>query len=235
MSNEIFTRALTMTQPLPPISRSLPRIAVRIAVILALAYGAHLLMGWTLTRLNALPPGESSLMLTSLMMMVLVAYALLIAIPFVPGVEIGLSLLLMQGPPIALPVYLASVGGLLLAYFVGRLVPSASTCRVLMDLRLRSAAALVGQVSSLPPNARLDLLADRLPKWLGPRLILWRYPVLALLINLPGNAIIGGGGGISMIAGISRLYAPIATVVTVFLAVLPVPLGIWFFGIGLLP
>ena len=224
-----------MTPPLPPLSRSLSRIAVKIAVILALAYGAHLLMDWTLTRLKALPPGESSLMLTSLMVMVLVAYALLIAVPFVPGVEIGLSLLLLQGPPIALPVYLASVSGLLLAFFVGRLVPPAWTCRVLMDLRLRSAAALVGQVSNLPPEARLDLLAGRLPQRLGPHLILWRYPVLALLINLPGTTIIGGGGGINMIAGISRLFVPIATVVTVFLAVLPVPLGIWFFGIGFLP
>jgi hypothetical protein len=234
MANDLRANADTVTPEPPPLPRSLPRILMRVATVLAVAYGAHLLTDWTMDRLKALPPEESSLMLTSLLVMILAAYAFLIAIPFVPGVEIGLSLLLMQGPPLALPVYLASVAGLLIAYFTGRFLPSGWICRALLDLRLVRAARFFDEISTLTPSERLELLSDRLPGWLGPHILRWRYPLLALLINLPGTTIIGGGGGISMIAGLSRLYAPVATVVTVFLAVLPVPLGIWFFGIGLL-
>ncbi len=224
-----------MTQPPPALSRSLPRILLRIALILALAFGAHLLMDFALTGLKALPPGETSLMLTSVMALVLVAYAILIAVPFVPGVEIGLSLLVMQGPPIAPLVYLASVAGLLLAYFCGRWIPAASIRRLLLDLRLARAAIWMDQIGAASPEERVALLADRLPGWLGPHLLRWRYVMLGVLINLPGTTVIGGGGGISMVAGLSRLFAPLATALTFVVAVLPVPLGIWFFGIGLLP
>lgn len=235
MANEHCANPPIMTQPPPPFSRSLARILFRIAVILALAYGAHLLMDWVLTRLMDLPHGMQSVMLTSVLLLVLVAYALLIAIPYVPGVEIGLSLLLLQGPPIAPLVYLASVAGLMIAYFAGRLLPPEWIGRTLLDLRLVRAAALIDQIGALPPQDRLSLLSDRLPRRIGPQLVRWRYLMLAVLINLPGTMVIGGGGGICMIAGLSRLFAPAATVFTFFMAVLPVPFGIWFFGIGLLP
>jgi len=235
MQNGPLQSSNAVTRTPLPLSRSLQRILIRLAAILALAYGAHLLMDWVLTRLNALPAGEQSLMLTSVLVLILMAYALLIAIPFVPGVEIGLSLLLLQGPAIAPLVYLASVAGLLIAYFVGRLLPEVWIHRTLLDVRLVRAATLLDQISALPPARRIDLLSDRLPRSIGPFLLRWRYLMLALLINLPGTTIIGGGGGICMIAGLSRLFNPIATVLTFLLAVLPIPFGIWFFGIGLLP
>jgi hypothetical protein len=53
---------------------------------------------------------------------------------------------------------------------------------------------------------------------------------LACLFNLPGNVVLGGGGGIALLAGLSRLYAPLPMAVTVALAVAPVPLAIWIWG-----
>ena len=76
-------------------------------------------------------------------------------------------------------------------------------------------------------------MCERLPDWLGHRLIKWRYLGLAAVINIPGNSIVGGGGGICMVAGLSRIFTPTATLVTIALAVSPVPLLIWFFGIEL--
>ncbi len=216
---------------LPP----LLRLLLRAATVLALAYAAHLLMNWTSARLKALPEGESSVMLTSLLVLILAAYAVLIAIPFVPGVEIGLALLLMQGPPVAPLVYAASVAGLYLAYVVGRWLPLAVIRRTLSDLGLARAASLIDRVDPLRPEDRLSLLSDRLPAWLGRHVVRWRYLLLAVLVNFPGTTLIGGGGGIAMIAGLSRLFTPWATAVTFLVAVLPVPLGIWFFGIGRLP
>ena len=49
----------------------------------------------------------------------LVVYALLLAIPFVPGVEIGIALLIMQGPAIAPFVHAATVAGLLISFAIG--------------------------------------------------------------------------------------------------------------------
>ncbi|WP_170941102.1 hypothetical protein [Antarctobacter heliothermus] len=46
---------------------------------------------------------------------------------------------------------------------------------------------------------------------------------------------IGGGGGILFLTGLSRLFKPAAVALTVALAVMPVPLAVWVFGIDILP
>jgi len=58
--------------------------------------------------------------------------------------------------------------------------------------------------------------------------------LLALLINLPGNSLIGGGGGILLVAGPSRLFSLPALVVTLILATAPVPLAVWLMGANIL-
>ena len=60
-----------------------------------------------------------------------------------------------------------------------------------------------------------------------------RYLAMALAINTPGNSIIGGGGGIMMLAGPSRSFTPLPTFLTVVLAVSPVPLAVAFPGLRL--
>jgi hypothetical protein len=59
----------------------------------------------------------------------------------------------------------------------------------------------------------------------------YRYVALALAVNTPGNSVIGGGGGIMMIAGLSGLFTPAATFLTVAVAVSPVPLAMMFLGL----
>jgi hypothetical protein len=48
--------------------------------------------------------------------------------------------------------------------------------------------------------------------------------MIAIMLNLPGNALIGGGGGIGLIAGMSRLYPFPKFILLVSLAVTPLPL-----------
>jgi hypothetical protein len=43
-------------------------------------------------------------------------------------------------------------------------------------------------------------------------------------LNLPGNTLLGGGGGIALMAGLSGLYPMPAYLTTVAIAVAPVPL-----------
>lgn len=169
-----------------------------------------------------------------MMVILLVVYAVLIAIPFVPGVEIGLSLLVMEGAWIAPFIYLSTFAGLMLAYAAGELFPYPRLHRALHDLRLHKACRLLEAFHPLPRDQRLAVLRDRAPRWLRPFVSRYRYVLLAALVNLPGNAILGGGGGILFVAGFSRLFTPMGAAITLALAVMPVPLAVWLFGINLL-
>ena len=71
------------------------------------------------------------------------------------------------------------------------------------------------------PGVELGVLSqNRLPSFLSK----YRYLTIALLFNLPGNYLIGGGGGISLACGISRRFSWKWFLLTVVLAVSPVPL-----------
>jgi hypothetical protein len=59
-----------------------------------------------------------------------------------------------------------------------------------------------------------------------------RYLLVALLVNLPGNALLGCGGGIALSPGLSRVFQPAAMVATLAVAVSPVPLAVWTFGLS---
>ncbi|GAB5446381.1 hypothetical protein [Gymnodinialimonas sp.] len=210
------------------------RTALRGAVVLAVAVAAVQLMSLSMALTERLPDASQGPMQGALLLTALALYALMIATPFVPGVEIGVALLLLRGASIAPAVYLATLAGLILAFVIGRLVPPATLARTFRDLRLRRAAELITRNATLAPGEREAALRRRLPRLLRAPLTRWRYATLALLINLPGNAFLGGGGGLLMAAGLSRLFAPRQTLLTLLIAVLPVPLTIWWFGTGML-
>lgn len=216
---------------LPPVWFGALRLAIRVALILAAVYGIHLLMDWATTRAEAI--GSESLMI-GLFATLLLAYALLIAVPFMPGIEIGVGLLIMKGAAIAPLVYSATVIGLLIAFLAGRFIPHKWLHDILADLRLKSACRLVNRLAPLDGEARLNILTERAPNWLKPLVGPWRYLVLAALVNLPGNSVVGGGGGIAFTAGFSRLFRPGWTALTIAVAVAPVPLMVWLWGTNIL-
>ncbi|MEI4263925.1 hypothetical protein [Roseovarius sp. D0-M9] len=207
------------------------RVALRLILLLMLAYGVHLLAGWLSARTATLHPGAQ----VSLLVALLLVYSVLIATPFVPGVEIGLMLLAVEGAWIAPWIYVATVAGLLLAYGLGEWVPYARLHRILADLYMRRVCALLEHIHPLSREERVMLVHNNAPKWLRPFISRYRYLLLAVVINLPGNAVIGGGGGIMFLAGLSRLFRPATVALTLALAVMPVPLAVWAFGIDIMP
>ncbi len=224
----------TDTPPSPRRSRILARHALRIAFIVAMVWAARALLGWISIQTNA--PDALVSPSWPLLFAILVAYALLIAIPFVPGVEIGVVLLMVEGAEVAPLVFAATLGGLSIAFLAGWLLPYATLHRLASDLRLQRLAAWIDRIAPLPPAHRLALLADRLPRWLLPLARGQRYILLGLLINLPGSSLIGGGGGLCLMAGLTRLYRPVPTLLTLAIAVAPVPIVVWIAdtnGIGL--
>lgn len=209
----------------------LARFALKLVLIAAIVFAILKVLDWAQEHAEA--TGSGGLML-GVLAMLLLAYALLLAVPFVPGIEIGVSLLLMKGADVAPFVYVATVLGLSLSFMAGRCVPYRWLNATLADLHLKRACHLVGHLESMTREERLAHLTARLPNAIAPWVRSGRYLLLAALFNIPGNAVLGGGGGIAFVTGFSRLFQPWAVILTIVLAVLPVPLSVWLLGTGVL-
>ncbi|NMG44581.1 hypothetical protein GPA22_12680 [Aromatoleum toluvorans] len=162
---------------------------------------------------DAMGPGD--------IVLAVLAYMLALALPFVPGVEIGLMIIMLFGAAGAIAVYAATIAGLGLAFAAGRLIPA----RSLMHLLERVGVAI--------PDEPLDAAMRGLVAggrtggaWrrVVARLLAYRYLTLAVAFNLPGNSVLGGGGGIALLCGASRQFAWHWFVLTVAVATAPVPL-----------
>ncbi len=162
-------------------------------------------------------------MIHGIIMSGVVFYILATAVPFVPGVEIGLALIFAFGVRIVPVVYVATVAALTLSYCAGRLVPERWLAACFKWLGLQRAAALVKSLSGLQGEARVNQLLEHAPKRFVPWLMRHRFLALIALINLPGSALLGGGGGISMAVGMSRLVSLPMFFAAALVGVAPVP------------
>lgn len=161
-------------------------------------------------------------------------YAGLMAVPFVPGVEIGLAMIAMLGVKIVPLVYCATLFGLSLSFLIGRFIPFSTLASGARLLRFHRVGALLDSIEPLPAEMKLAFLTERAPNRLIPLLLRHRYVALVVLFNVPGNFLIGGGGGIALVAGLSRLFSIPAFLATVALAVSPVPLLLLLLGPGII-
>ena len=169
-------------------------------------------------------------MIHGIIIISLIVYTALIAIPFVPSVEVGWGLMLLLGADLAPLVYLFTVVGLSMSFMGGRLIPESRLQTFLENLSLTKASRLVEKLRTLDTEQRLSLLLSRASAKFTPNLLRHRYLAVAVALNIPGNTVIGGGGGISLVAGMSRLFGLCRFVLTLAVAVAPVPLLIVIFG-----
>jgi hypothetical protein len=206
--------------------RPVLRIVLRVVIFVLLIWLTHVAVGWLMVKIEDLENAAG--VRIGVLGALLLVYVLLMAVPFVPGAEIGISLMMLEGGALAPFVYSGTLLGLSLAYFVGRRVDCAVFKQVATDLRLTGVSDLIDDIAPLSGEQRQKLLQTRLPKWVPTAVIRYKYVVLGLLLNLPGNAIIGGGGGLALTAGFSGLYAPRPTVLALAIAVAPVPAMVYF-------
>lgn len=213
-----------------PKSTGWPGLILKIALLfgfIALAtWGAHLMRD--ALDLQIRPDNEQQVHRT--IMVGAVAYIVLLAIPFVPGAEIGVTLLAGFGAQIAPLIYVCTVAAMMLAYTIGRFLPITMLEKVFRVLRMRRAADLVARAAPLSKEERLEMLLQGQSARVLKLALRYRFVALALAVNTPGNSIIGGGGGIMMMAGLSGIFSPLPTLLTVLLAVSPVPLAVLFLG-----
>ena len=218
-----------MTNSVPPIRRGW-KILFRIALVISFIICVNYFVQWLGIQLedNILPANEH--MIHRIIVISILVYTLLIAIPFVPSVEIGLGLILVLRAKLAPLVYLFTIIGLSLSFLVGQLIPESRLQSFLEELSLTRASRLVEKMKPLNTEQRLSLLLSHAPAKFIPTLLRHRYLAVAVALNIPGNTVIGGGGGISLVAGMSRLFRFWRFLLLVAIAVAPVPLFIVLCG-----
>lgn len=206
--------------PPPCAPRRRPLLWAGLYAVLLFGGAALAAQGDLLSEVRALV--ESERLEAPMLAAILLLYALLLACPFVPGAEIGLLLLVAFGAEMAVPVYLATVAGLTLAFSIGRTASGPVLSRAPGRIH---PARLAARLDAWPEEPGRTGTGRPLPFWLRT-LLRRRAAALILLFNTPGNAVLGGGGGIAMAAGISRLFSFRSFLASTAIAVAPVPLAV---------
>lgn len=200
------------------------RVSVIVGLYGALLAGGNMGSGWLVEHFredfgSVIQSHEAHIMMAGILI-----FALFMALPFVPGIEISLALLALFGAKIVIAVYAATVLALSLSWWIGKSVPLGLVVRFFDVLGFQRANELVQGLESLDAFQRLERLIQHAPKRFVSILLSHRYVAIICALNVPGNAIIGGGGGIALLAGISGLFRFPLFLAAVALAALPVPM-----------
>lgn len=209
---------------LPPSLRQIGRVLLIIALLGSLYMGGSVVTEWVEQQLQNWSTQKS----IGVLLVLTLVYAVLLAIPFVPGVELGWALLMALGVKGLVLVYPATLLGLCTSFLIGRWIPIRAIERLLRWLHLYRAEQLLATVEPLDSQNRFAMLIAKAPSKLIPILHRHRYIALAVAFNLPGNSLIGGGGGIALLAGVSRLFTFQAFFLLVCIATAPIPITLLF-------
>jgi hypothetical protein len=202
----------------------------RLLVILAVALLFSVVGTWTASQFSLQIFPHRGPLFDAMLLLTVLAYILLMAIPFMPGIELGLGLILLLGAKGAVLAYVCTLIALSISFFVGRVVPPRLVCRFFHWLHLNSARSLIAELEPLGYQGRLALLYERAPSRFTPFLLEHRYLAIAIAVNIPGNALIGGGGGIGLIAGMSMIVKFRAYIAVLAMAIAPLPLTLALYG-----
>ncbi len=132
-----------------------------------------------------------------------IGYGLILMLPFMPALEAGLLIMSLYGVDGVIGTYVATVFALFLSFLLG--------CFFINKGQLSWFENRPISMLELSSNGLLNRALKKILNTASAR----PYLCLALLLNMPGNVMIGGGGGIAMVAGASgtlRLYKYVLTV-----------------------
>ena len=152
------------------------KISLIVGFLVLVNYGGSLVV----EQINfQLWPEHEHLMITVLWFAIVV-YVLWMALPFVPGIELGLALMVMLGTRGIVLVYLCTLLSLSLSFTIGRLIPLNGFARFLGWLHLYKAQDLVLQLEPLNSEEKLNFLLRTAPSKVIPFLLKHRYLTIAI-------------------------------------------------------
>jgi len=152
-----------------------------------------------------------------------ILYIGLMASPFLPGIEVGVIFMMLLGWQGTVLIYLCTLIALTLSFGIGRILPPHILASFLGWLHMSRAEHTLREFDATPPEERLKFITEKTSTGATPSLLKRRYWLLAGLLNMPGNVVIGGAGGIAMLAGMSRLYSFPKYLLLIAVAILPGP------------
>ena len=203
----------------------------RITIVLIVIVGLNLTGTWIGHQVNFQIFPRHDPFLHAAVMAAAIIYILLMATPFMPGIEVGMAVMVLLGYKSALLIYLCTLIALSVSYLIGKYFPLYLVHRFLQWLSLHKANKLICEMEPLERSERLELLNRKAPSKIAPFLLNHLYLTIAVALNMPGNALIGGGGGIGLVVGMSGVVPFYKYFATMAIAVLPVPLTIYLQGI----
>lgn len=118
-------------------------VAWKLALLILLLILASYLGDWVMSQFSPHLTPSTEPALHRLIMIAIMVYILLMTLPFVPGAEIGLGMMVMFGPKIVPLVYGSTVIALVLSFLFGRLVPQHVIAEILETVRLKRAAQVI--------------------------------------------------------------------------------------------
>lgn len=199
-------------------------LAAKVVLFLGLLLFMNYAMGWIASLVAFQMWPEYADMAAFILFASIFSYVLLLAIPFLPGIEVGLMIMSMLGPKGIVIVYLCTIISLSLSFTLGKLIPPRYLARAFGWFHMNRARDLILSLEPMDREERLQFLTHRAPSRIVPFLVRHRYLIIGALFNLPGNALIGGGGGIGLVAGMSRLFTFPRYLLLVSLAIMPGPI-----------
>lgn len=155
-----------------------------------------------------------------------IVYVLLLSVPFFPGIELAWLVILLFGKDAVIMIYLLTLLGLGLSFGIGRWFEK-SWLTAGLDLK-KLKENLINRTESIKKKFKENLPATLVSHQPTSFQVNPRYVLLAILINLPGNTIIGGGGGIALLCGMNRSFSWKGFMSTIAIASSPVPLLLYF-------
>ncbi|NRF62046.1 hypothetical protein [Vibrio coralliilyticus] len=168
-------------------------LTIKVSIIGIAFYLSYLLSSYSYAAAEVIQNLHST---PQLLLVLLFMYSILLALPYVPSAEIALCILLVLGSQSALIVYMFTILGLSIPYFAGRY------------FRIKKSI----QVDHFIAGSNVLKWASSMSPMLS----------LSLLLNMPGNSVVGGGGGIGIVYGSSNLLPPLKYILGVSMAALPV-------------
>ena len=143
----------------------------RIAIVLLVILGLNLAGSWLNHQINFQIFPRHDPVLHTAVMAAMAMYILLMATPFMPGIEIGMAVMMLLGHKSALLIYLCTLIALSISYLIGRFFPLHVVQRFLQWLYLEKASELVSQLEPLKRYERLDIINKKAPKKIAPLLL----------------------------------------------------------------
>lgn len=162
-----------------------------------------------------------------------VVYTIVAAIPGVPAIEIGILIMAVFGEAGIIVVWATTIVAFNITFYFGRRIPRAKLERWLKPKNIppeQLPAYEAGEVDTFTMVLARNRLGRAILKWTGPPGGWRRYVLIGILINTPGNFVIGGGGGIALFCGTSDDIKWKPYFLTIVLAAIPIPL-LFFFGL----